>query len=423
MGARAMSIVCNLLIVPLTVSYVNPTRYGVWVTLSSVIGWIAFFDIGLGNGFRNRFAEARAKGNDLLARQYLSTTYFAIGTIVMLVFGVICVLNQYVDWSAFLHIDSSYRDELKSVFAILSAFFCLNMVAGIFGIMLTADQKPGVSALINGLGQLMSLIAIFLLTRLTEGSLQNLATYYAGVPVIVMSAASVAAYSTYYKDFAPQWSSVRASLVKDVLTVGIQFFVIYICLILVFQMIMLVITRELGPEAATQYYIAKKYFNILYMVAAIIVTPFWSAFTDAYAKKDFAWMRSTVHRLEQLWLLCLAAGLLMLAASGWFYRVWIGSSVTVPFALSVSTLLFVESQTIGIIYMHMVNGIGTVRLQLVTYVLIALVSWLGMVCGGRLFGVCGVLVLPTMAYVVQAVLARIQLGKLLAGRAKGIWSR
>ena len=61
--AKGISVASSLLIVPLTIHYVNPTQYGIWLTLSSIIGWVAFFDLGLGNGFRNRFAEAKAQGD------------------------------------------------------------------------------------------------------------------------------------------------------------------------------------------------------------------------------------------------------------------------------------------------------------------------------------------------------------------------
>ena len=51
---KVVSVVASLLIVPMTISYINPARYGIWLTLSSIIGWVNFFDLGLGNGFRNR---------------------------------------------------------------------------------------------------------------------------------------------------------------------------------------------------------------------------------------------------------------------------------------------------------------------------------------------------------------------------------
>jgi len=45
------SILVGLALVPLTIHYVNATQYGIWLTLSSLIGWFSFFDVGLGNGF------------------------------------------------------------------------------------------------------------------------------------------------------------------------------------------------------------------------------------------------------------------------------------------------------------------------------------------------------------------------------------
>ena len=79
---KGLNIAIGLVLVPLTIHYLNPTKYGIWITLSSIIGWFGFFDIGLGHGLRNRFAEALAKGEHALAKTYVSTTY-AILTIVI----------------------------------------------------------------------------------------------------------------------------------------------------------------------------------------------------------------------------------------------------------------------------------------------------------------------------------------------------
>jgi len=46
-----------------------------------------FFNIGLGNGLRNRFAEVGAKGEHLLAKTFVITTYkIHIGVISLLFF-------------------------------------------------------------------------------------------------------------------------------------------------------------------------------------------------------------------------------------------------------------------------------------------------------------------------------------------------
>jgi O-antigen/teichoic acid export membrane protein len=422
--AKGISILSNLLIVPLTIHYVNPTRYGIWLTLSSVISWIAFFDLGLGNGFRNKFAEARAKGDNLLARKYLSTTYFVLSGVVTLLYIALLLINHFIDWPSVLHVDKVYFFELREVFAIIGCFFCLNMVFNIFSTMLTADQKIGFSSLIVGLGQLFSLAAIFILTRMSEGSLINLATYYAGVPCLVMLIASIIGFtSTRYREMMPSLRLVDLSLVKNILNIGIQFFVIYICLLLIFQVMNIVISRELGPEAVTQYNVAFKYFNLLHMVMMIIISPFWSAFTDAYTKNDYTWMKSIIRKLEQCWLVCVGIGLLMLLCSPVFYRIWIGDEVKVGFTLSFCVLIYILSQVIGAIYMQMINGIGTVRIQMITYILFALFSLPLMMYSCRLLGIVGIVIMPSIVYLGQAIIGKIQLHKLMTHTASGIWNK
>ncbi len=78
---KGISILISPVLVPLTIDYINPTQYGIWLTLSSIVAWFSFFDMGFGNGMRNRFAEAKANGDMLKARAYVSTTYAVLGLI------------------------------------------------------------------------------------------------------------------------------------------------------------------------------------------------------------------------------------------------------------------------------------------------------------------------------------------------------
>ena len=52
------TILVGLLLVPLTLNYVDAERYGIWLTLSSMVAWMSFFDIGINNGLKNRLAES-----------------------------------------------------------------------------------------------------------------------------------------------------------------------------------------------------------------------------------------------------------------------------------------------------------------------------------------------------------------------------
>ena len=422
--AKMISVLSSLLIVPLTINYVNPTRYGIWLTLSSIIGWVTFFDLGLGNGFRNKFAEAKAKGDMELARSYLSTTYIAVTIIVAIIFVLIIIANSFIDWSSILNIDASYSKELSKVFSILATFFCLNMIASLVCTMLTADQKAGAASMIQGGGQFLSLASIFILTKFSEGSLFNLALYFAGIPCLLTIVVSAIVYSTKkYKKLAPSIYYVKISLVREIMGLGIQFFIIYLCLILVFQIINIVISREIGPDAVTEYNIAYKYFSITYMLMIILLVPFWSAFTDAFHKKDFIWMKKVIRMLEGFWLLSVIAIFIMLAVSGWVYKLWIGTDVHVGEELSIVVALYMVINNLGNIYMYLINGIGSIRIQLIIYVIFAIFSWPLMITFSHLFGVIGVVLVPSLALFFQAVFGKIQITKITNQTAKGLWAK
>lgn len=424
LAARGIAMAINLAIIPMTINFVNPTQYGIWLTLSSIIAWIAFFDLGLGNGMRNKFAEAKAKGDVELAKQYVSTTYFVIGSIVVVLFVIVQVINLFISWPTILKVDEVYYSELQKVFAILTTFFCLKMVVKLFASVLTADQRPGIAAWIETGGQLLCLGMIYLLTKTTEGSLLKLAAFYSGIPTIVICVASAYAYRfSSYRQYAPGIRSIRRCLVKDIMGIGIQFFIIYCCMIIVFQVINIVISRELGPEYVTEYNIANKYFSIAHILMVIVINPFWSAFTDAYHKNDFSWMRKAKRMLEYVWLCEIVCLFFMVVISQWFYHIWIGDNVSVGFSVSVSMAVFFGVQGIGVLYMNLINGIGTIRLQLIIYVVFALVSLPMMTLTCRTYGLVGIIIVPSFVYLTQAVAAYFQLNKLLNGNATGIWAK
>lgn len=43
---KMVGIVISLIMVPMTINYVSPTQYGLWLTISSIVTWISYFDFG-----------------------------------------------------------------------------------------------------------------------------------------------------------------------------------------------------------------------------------------------------------------------------------------------------------------------------------------------------------------------------------------
>lgn len=419
---KVASILTSLLIVPLTINYLNGVQYGIWLTISSIVAWTNFFDLGLANGFKNRFAEAKAREDYQLARQYVSTTYALISIIMIIVFFIIYLINQNIDLASILNVDQEYRVVLHKVFVILAFIFCMNMIANIFAKLLEADQRPAIASAIAGCGQILSLIVIYILTKTTEGSLLNLAIYYSAIPFTTMLISSLFLFVfSRYKKYRPSIRFVRIRLVKNLLKLGINFFLIYLCLIVIFQLINIVLSRECGALAVTQYNVSYKYFSIIYMAFVIVVSPMWSAFTDAYTKKDFNWMSNVLKKFEKMIIIIIISILLLLLLSDPIYKIWVGEDIDISFTLSIGVMLFVFTQIMGSLYMYFINGIGTIKIQLIIYLVFALISYPLMVVCCRFYGTVGVIYVPSLVYLIQAIIGRAQIWKIINQKAKGIW--
>lgn len=97
------SVAISLVLLPLTINYVNPAQFGIWLTLSSIMVWAAFFDLGLGNGLRNKLATALATNNYELARIYVSTTYAVLLIVLSVFFLLFYLINPYINWTSVLN--------------------------------------------------------------------------------------------------------------------------------------------------------------------------------------------------------------------------------------------------------------------------------------------------------------------------------
>ena len=121
---KFVSILTSFLIVPLTINYIDATQYGIWMTISSIVAWAGFFDLGLSNGFKNKFAEARANNDDKKAKEYVSTTYILMTGIMTIVLFAFLLVNNFINWPQIINVSEKYRSVLHDVFAVLSFFFC-----------------------------------------------------------------------------------------------------------------------------------------------------------------------------------------------------------------------------------------------------------------------------------------------------------
>lgn len=422
---KCISIAISFLLIPLALNYLNPVKYGIWITLTSVISWFAFFDLGLGNGLKNKLAEALAKNDRELARTYISTSYVLISIIIGMIYIVFLLFYPFINWTKILNTPSEMQTEISRLVFIVFSFFSLQFIIKLITMILQADQKSSISSGVNTFASLISLLIIFILTKTTHGSLLWLSVGVSVANLISPLIVTLWFFYNRYRDLIPSIRYVKLKYAKDLMGIGFLFFIMQFAALIIFSTDSLIITQLYGPEEVTPYNISFKYFSIVTMVFNIVTSPFWSAYTDAYHKNDFEWIKRITHKLSKFWFLLFFLVIVMILGSNYFYEIWVGSKVKIPFMLSVSMGIWVLISSWITIFGNFLSGVGKIRLSLYHSLIMIVVNIpLSVFLAKYLnLGSTGVILSTCLCMLPQVFINPIQYKKIANFTAKGIWNK
>jgi len=151
----------------------------------------------------------------------------------------------------------------------------------------------------------------------------------------------------------------------------------------------------------------------------------WTAFTDAYVKKDIPWIRNTIRYLLFVWGGMIVLSLIMLAFSGIFYRFWVGSEVTIPFSMSALLAGYVILATWCNLWAYFINGTGKIRISLYIAVFqaVANIPLAIFLARNAHLGPQGVVLATMIVMLAGAILSPIQSIKIIEGKDSGLWGK
>ncbi len=418
---KGVNIAVGFLIVPVTLGYVSTELYGIWLTLSSVMTWFFFFDMGLTTGLKNKLAEAISLHDYKKGRSLVSTTYGVLFLLMIPLCLLLLVSISYFDWCAFLNINISYQDEIRRTLYVLTGFFFLQMILNTLGTVVSAFQKTALSSLFTMLGQVLALVIIFTLTKLAPPSLVALCIAYMGAPIVVLLVASIYMYNSRFKIVAPSSHYFDRRYIKELLGIGLKFFLIQIQIIVLYQSTNIIISHLSNPETVAQYNTAYRYVTAAEMLFAIILTPIWPSFTEAYTKRDFDWMKSIYIKLTKVYGFIVLMIIFMIACSPFVYDIWLGDKITIPLAMTISIGVYTLIHSWVSLQTYMINGVGSIKLQ-VYVTLIGLIVHIPLSFFiGKYVGALGVVYSMTIIAFVYSLFFTVQMRKIINNKATGIW--
>lgn len=424
-GIRGISMILTLISAPIMLHHVDRADYGVLLTLTSIVGWVGYMDIGLGNGLRNKLPEFIANNDFNSAKKIVSSCYATLAIYVALIITVFLIISPFVDWLEVLNSPTSDAKEIRELTNVVFIAFCIQFLLGLLNSILFAYQMPAFQSLFTFVGQALALIALIIQVFVFNiTSVLQIGAVNSIIPPLVLFCGSIGLFRTKLRKIAPSLKYVDLQSVSGILGLGMKFFVLQMITIVLFQANSIIIARVVNPEAVVEYNLAFKYVSLLTMIFTIVITPIWSATTDAYIRKDFTWIKKTISFSQKVCFISILIGILMLFLSKYIYGIWLGKDVIdISYSTTGLILLYISFEMLYKVYGTIINGTGKVFAQMILTGIIAIIYIPLALLLGSSCGLSGVLIANVIVFAVNYIWAKMQCNKLINQTATGIWNK
>ena len=424
-GIRGVSMILTMISAPIMLNHVDRADYGVLLTLTSIVGWVGYMDVGLGNGLRNKLPEFLAKGDFHSAKKIVSSCYVTLAIYVALIIVIFLMVSPFVDWLGVLNSPTSDAGEIRGLTNVVFIAFCIQFLFGLINSILFAYQMPAFQSLFTFVGQFIALIALVIQVYVFDvTSVLQIGAVNSMIPPLVLFLGSIGLFRTKLKEIAPSFKLFEFKSVGSILSLGLKFFVLQMITIVLFQANSIIIARVVSPEAVVEYNLAFKYVSLLTMIFTIVITPVWSATTDAYVRKDFAWINKTISLSRKVCIASIFIGVLMVLASKFVYGIWLGKgTIDINYSTTSLILLYISFEMLYKVYGTIINGTGKVFAQIILTGVIAIIYIPLAILLGKLFGLSGVLIANAIVFALNYLWSKVQCNKLISQTATGIWNK
>lgn len=388
---KVFSVLLSFVYIPLVMEYLGEESYGVWAAILSILSWIEYMDIGIGNGLRNRLTEKLGEGDIKMARELISSAYMLLSLIMMGAVAVFAILSGFLDYKSLLNI-GSFQEQIQLVLFVSVFFAAINFVFSLCKSILFSMQKAQRVAELSVLNQLAVVIGIFVASKLSDGSLVVVAMIY-GISNLVFTILFNILLFHRNPQLRPAIRFFDKGAAKETMSLGIRFLVVQVAALILFATDNVIIINLYGPQYVTYYSTVNKAFMILATGYNAFVIPLWSAFTLAKSRNDIAWIRKTIRNMN---LLIIPTALAAAALSVLFRplaAVWLQKSLDYPKGLIPLMAVYVVVYVWCSGYSMIVNGLEMINISVCVAVVqgILNVPLSLFLARGLGMGVCGVL--------------------------------
>ena len=389
--ARVVQIGSSLFTVPLTLRYLGTERFGLWMTISSVLAMATFADFGVGNGVLNTVAKAFGQDDILSIRRALSSGFAILFSIAGCALTAFFAIYPFVNWANVFRVYTPVAiAEAGPALAVFAVCFALNIALDTVQRVQLGIQQGYRYGLWQTIGSFMGLVGV-LLGISFHVSLPMLVVALAGAPTLATLANALHFFGVARPDLRPGLPFVSGEVVRRIARLGLLFFILQLAASIAFSADNLIIARTLGAVRVPDYAVPQRMFALISMLTAMMLTPLWPAYGEAISRGDTPWIRRTLrHSLFSAFAASATAATIVLLLSHKLLALWVGGRVQPSFPLLLGLAVWSVMDCCGNALAMYLNGTSVIRYQIVIAVLFGLGCVTAKIFLARRFGIAAV---------------------------------
>ncbi|MHB8059239.1 MAG: MATE family efflux transporter [Gaiellaceae bacterium] len=401
--ARGVNLASFLLIVPLTVHYLGTERYGVWMTVLSIVGFLSLTNLGMGNALITLIARTDAADNEQDAGRYVSTALLLFGSI-SLVLGVIAIATYpFIPWGAVFNVSagSLSTDAARAAIAVIGVYV-IGIPFSLVAQIRLGYQEGYINAWWDAAGSVFTLAAVAIAVA-AGASLPVLVAAASAAPLIG-SAANFALLVRKRPALRPRLRRAERRHAKTLLRSGSLFFFLQLALVIGFSTDNFVAAQVLGPSAVTQYAVPRRLAFAGITLLTVFLAPLWPAYAEALARHDRGWVLRTLRRsMIVATVTAIAGATVFLFAGRDIIRVWSRGEVVPSRGLLLGFAIWIVLASAGAALAMFLNAAHIVGIQVVFSSLMAIANITLSIVLARKIGVAGIIWGSVISYFVFVV--------------------
>lgn len=368
----------SLLIVLASVSwgvdYLGTERFGLWMTITSIITLLSFADFGMSNSLVNLVSAAAGK-NDAEAMRRGVSNGFAIMMLVASVLGLVFLsIYFFIDWGKVTNvIEPISIQEAGPAIAVYVTIFLISLPLSVVQRVQIGLQEGWRSNLWTFAGQLLALIGLAFVVY-SDGGVPYLVLAVAGIPVAITAMNYMDFFLRQRRDICPRLVDVDSATAKQLTHVSMLFLVMQFMAVIGNASDNIVIAQLLGAAAVSPYAIMQKLTMILGL-AQLFISPMWPVFGEAMARGDHLWARRALTNILIASLLFgIFAGMIILVFGVDIVTMWAGALMVPNVSLMVGFAAFSILMSLGGSLSVFLNNGEYLRRQAVIFIVASIMS-------------------------------------------------